>query len=115
MLPIAVARGDPVAPLRSGGARVRAYPPGPRAGRTTDRQKWRPCELAGSVGAEGVLGHQVAGHPVGAGAASPAMAVHLALPASPAERRAAANVGEQFRGGPEVRETRAAKTPRKYR
>ena len=61
------------------------------------RQKGGPRELPGGVGAEGIFGHQIAGHPVGPGAAAPAVAVHLALPAPPPERGAAANAGEQLR------------------
>ncbi len=80
-----------------------------------DGEQGRAGKLAGGVGAEGIFGHQIAGHPVGPGAAAPAVAVHLALAASPAERGAAANVGEQLRGRPEVRETRAAKSPREDR
>ena len=83
--------------------------------RAAQREKGRPGELPGRVGAERIFGHQIAGHPVGPGAAAPAVGVHLALPASPAERGAAANVGEQLRGRPEVRESRAAKVPREDR
>ena len=79
------------------------------------RSEGETRELPRDVGAERIFGHQIAGHPVGPGAAAPAVAVHLALPASPAERGAAANVGEQLRGRPEVRETRAAKGPREDR
>ena len=77
-------------------------------GRAPDATKRRRAtgERAGRVRAERIFGHQIAGHPVGPGAAAPAVAVHLALAASPAERGAAANAGEQPRGRPQVRETR---------
>ena len=83
------------------------------------RQRWRargnPGERPGRVGAERIFGHQIAGHPEGPGAAAAAVAVHLALPASPAERGALANAGEQLRGRPEVREARVAKRSREDR
>ena len=70
----------------------------PRDGRAAaEGEKGGPGERPGGVGAEGIFGHQIAGHPVGPGAAAPAVAVHLARPASPPERGAAANVGEQLR------------------
>ena len=85
---------------------------GPKA---ADKEKRGPGERAWGVGAQRVFGHQVAGHSVGPGAAAPALAVHLALPASPAERGAAANVGEQLRGRPQVGQARVAKSPREDR
>src|SRR5688572_3153393 len=61
------------------------------------RQKRRPRERPWGVGAEWILGHEIAGHAVGPGPAPPAVAIHLARPTPPPERGAAADVSEQLR------------------
>ena len=82
----------------------------------TDAPLWttrrgEPANVPG-VWVQRIFGHRIAGHPVGAGTAASTVTVHLALPAPPAERGALANVGEQPRRRPEIRQTRAAKRPR---
>src|SRR5262245_47177218 len=67
------------------------------------------------MGAERIFGHQIAGHPVSPGAAPSAVRVHLARTAPPLERGAAANVGKEPGGDPQLSESRAAKIPRKNR
>ena len=61
-----------------------------------DHEKRRPGELSRGVSAQRILRHDVAGHSVGPGAASAAVGIHLALPASPAERRALTDAGEEL-------------------
>ena len=65
-------------------------------GRVSQDEKRRFREGPRGVGTEGILGHDIAGHSVGAGAAAAAVAVQLARPASAAERRPQADAGEQF-------------------
>ena len=69
----------------------------PTDGPASDGEKGRAGELARGVGAERIFGHQIASHPEGPGAAAPALAVHLTLPASTTERGALANASEQLR------------------